>query len=52
MTGPRRGRSTRRGLLDTFVVRKFLIPALIVWVGPASAWPSRRLRPARGSVGS
>ncbi|GLZ53392.1 MMPL family transporter [Actinomycetospora sp. NBRC 106378] len=34
-------------LLDTFVVRKFLIPAFITWVGPASAWPSHRLRPDR-----
>ena len=39
-------------LLDTFVVRKFLIPAFIVWLGPASAWPSRRLRPARDTAAS
>lgn len=31
-------------LLDTALVRAFLVPALIWWVGPASAWPGRRLR--------
>ncbi len=30
-------------LLDIFVVRSLLMPALLTLVGPASAWPSRRL---------
>jgi len=30
-------------LLDVFVVRSLLMPALLKLVGPASAWPSRRL---------
>lgn len=31
-------------LLDVFVVRALLVPALLTLVGPASGWPSRRLR--------
>ena len=31
-------------LLDIFVVRLLLMPALLTVVGPASAWPSKRLR--------
>ncbi len=31
-------------LLDILVVRLFLMPALVILVGPASAWPSKRLR--------
>ena len=33
-------------LLDIFIVRLLLIPALVVLVGPASGWPSKRLRVA------
>jgi putative drug exporter of the RND superfamily len=31
-------------LLDAFVVRTLLVPALITLVGPRSGWPGRRLR--------
>lgn len=31
-------------LIDIFVVRALLVPALLTLVGPASGWPSRRLR--------
>ncbi|HET9720306.1 MAG TPA: MMPL family transporter [Solirubrobacteraceae bacterium] len=31
-------------LIDAFIVRTMLVPALIRLVGPASAWPSHRLR--------
>lgn len=34
-------------LLDVFVVRALLVPSLLTLVGPASSWPSRRLRYAR-----
>ena len=38
-------------LLDTYVVRTLLVPALLTVVGPASGWPGRRLQtPARGAV--
>ncbi|MDQ3094914.1 MAG: MMPL family transporter [Actinomycetota bacterium] len=40
-------------LLDVFVVRLLLMPALLTVVGPASAWPSKRLKAAITSgVGS
>ena len=32
-------------LIDVFVVRALLVPALLTLVGPVSSWPSRRLRP-------
>ena len=32
-------------LLDTYVVRTLLVPALLTVVGPISGWPGRRLRP-------
>lgn len=35
-------------LLDVLVVRSLLVPALVSLVGPASAWPSRRLMPRGG----
>jgi RND superfamily putative drug exporter len=46
-------------LLDTYVVRTLLVPALLTVVGPASGWPGRRLadpepderRPAPGARG-
>jgi len=31
-------------LLDVFVVRAVLVPSLLTLVGPASGWPSKRLR--------
>jgi RND superfamily putative drug exporter len=31
-------------LIDAFVVRSILVPALMTLVGPRSAWPGRRLR--------
>src|SRR3954451_7282324 len=31
-------------LLDTYLVRTLLVPALLIVVGPASGWPGRRLR--------
>lgn len=34
-------------LLDVFVVRALLVPALISLVGRTSGWPGRRLRPRR-----
>jgi len=34
-------------LIDAFVVRTLLVPALIVLVGPLGGWPSRRLRGPR-----
>lgn len=42
-------------LLDAFLVRTLLVPALIALVGERSGWPGQRLRPARspdGEVGS
>ncbi len=33
--------------IDVFVVRLLLVPALLMVVGPVSAWPSRRFDPAR-----
>jgi RND superfamily putative drug exporter len=33
-------------LLDSFVVRSFLVPALVSLVGTAGSWPGRRLRTA------
>ena len=34
-------------LIDSFVVRSFLVPALISLFGTFGSWPGRRLRPAR-----
>jgi RND superfamily putative drug exporter len=34
-------------LIDAFLVRTLLVPALIALVGPVSGWPGRRLGPAR-----
>jgi len=34
-------------LIDAFLVRTLLVPALIVLVGPRSGWPGRRLRGAK-----
>ena len=38
-------------LLDAFLVRQLLVPALIVLVGPRSGWPGRRLSQAPGRPG-
>jgi RND superfamily putative drug exporter len=35
--------------LDVLVVRSLLMPALLVTVGPVSAWPSRRLQRAEAA---
>jgi RND superfamily putative drug exporter len=35
-------------LLDTYVVRTLLVPALLTIVGPASGWPGRRLQRSEG----
>ena len=32
-------------LIDTFLVRTLLVPALVVLVGERSGWPGRALRP-------
>ena len=37
-------------LIDAFLVRSLLVPALLVLVGPASGWPGPHLRRSRGSV--
>ncbi len=34
-------------LIDAFLVRTILVPALLVLVGPVSAWPGRRVSSAR-----
>ena len=34
-------------IIDTFIVRTLLVPALILLVGERSGWPGRRLLPAR-----
>jgi RND superfamily putative drug exporter len=39
-------------LLDTFVVRSLLAPALVVLFGRAGSWPGRTVRPARRPAGS
>ena len=39
-------------LLDVFVVRLLLMPALLTVVGPASAWPSKRLRTSPATTSS
>ena len=33
-------------LLDAFLVRTYLVPALVTLVGPASSWPGRFRAPA------
>ena len=39
-------------LIDAFLVRSLLVPALISLVGPASGWPGTQLsRPAAGTPG-
>jgi putative drug exporter of the RND superfamily len=39
-------------LIDAFVVRSLLVPALVSLVGRASGWPGRRLRSRAGPTGS
>ncbi len=38
-------------LIDAFLVRSLLVPALLVLVGPASGWPGPHLRGSRGRGG-
>jgi RND superfamily putative drug exporter len=35
-------------LLDTFLVRPVITPALLTLLGPAASWPSRRIRTTAG----
>jgi RND superfamily putative drug exporter len=37
-------------LIDTFIIRSLLIPALISMVGRASGWPGKRLAPPRIAI--
>ncbi|MEO6999277.1 MAG: MMPL family transporter, partial [Terracoccus sp.] len=37
-------------LIDAFLVRSLLVPALLVLVGPASGWPGPNLRRSRRGV--
>jgi putative drug exporter of the RND superfamily len=39
-------------LLDTFVVRSLLVPALVVLFGRAGSWPGRTVRPVRRPASS
>ena len=39
-------------LLDTFVVRSLLVPALVVLFGRAGSWPGRAVRPPHRPVAS
>jgi RND superfamily putative drug exporter len=39
-------------LLDTFVVRSLLVPALVSLFGAWGSWPGRRLRPKEGFAGT
>ena len=39
-------------LLDTFVVRSLLVPALVVLFGPVGSWPGRTVRPVPRPAGS
>jgi putative drug exporter of the RND superfamily len=39
-------------LLDTFVVRSLLVPALVVLFGRVGSWPGRTARPVRRPGGS
>ena len=39
-------------VLDTFVVRSLLVPALVVLFGRVGSWPGRTARPVRRSSGS
>jgi len=39
-------------LLDTYLVRTLLVPALLIVVGPASGWPGRRLRASSENDGA
>jgi RND superfamily putative drug exporter len=34
-------------IIDTFLVRTLMVPALILLVGERGGWPGRRLVPAR-----
>jgi RND superfamily putative drug exporter len=36
-------------LIDTFVIRTVLVPALLALVGPVSAWPGNAFKAARSS---
>jgi RND superfamily putative drug exporter len=37
-------------LIDAFIARTLLVPALITLIGPVSAWPTRGMSPAASAA--